>query len=245
MTTGRLGPEPLGDETAERDVAPSEVRSEVHETVGPADNPGDRDAEAGDPASRWDRRLRGPDELADVFDRLIGGEAPRLMRDPDEVQDATAQPDHGGGQRVDGDLGGDDGGTLGVGAGHQRRTTRRAETGRIALLDQATGAQVGDQLADRAPGHPQGAADLGSRQRPRLVQEAEQEAQVVAADGFGRGHGTHASMARRACDRLDGAFVGVRPGSAPPRRERTSMVPAASRTSATTMSIHSDVTPIS
>ena len=75
----QIGPEPCSDETSEWDVAPSQIRSEVHEPVSPSDYFGHRDADAGDPATRGNQTpLRCPDELPDVFDRLIGRAAPRL-----------------------------------------------------------------------------------------------------------------------------------------------------------------------
>ena len=160
------GADPLCDDLAQPDVPPSEVRGEVHETVGSANDGRESYPQPGDPAMGRDRGLSGLDELQDVLDGLLQRQAARPMGDPIEVEDPAPQPDHGNGEGVDGDVGGDGHGALGIGTGHQRRTSGRPQAGAVSGQHQATCAKVRDQLTNRAPGHPQAAADVGPGHRP-------------------------------------------------------------------------------
>ncbi|HUZ69022.1 MAG TPA: hypothetical protein VMU65_04865 [Candidatus Saccharimonadales bacterium] len=92
--TGRLDPSQPGHELSERHISPAQVRGEVHEAVGAADDACDRDAEAGYPAVGGDRRPRRLDELADIFNRLVDGETPGSMGHASAMQDAAAENDH-------------------------------------------------------------------------------------------------------------------------------------------------------
>ena len=163
---GQARPDPVCDELAQPDIPPAEVRGKVHQTVRSADDGRKGYPQAGNPGMGGDRGLSGLDELQDVLDGLLESQATRPMGDPIEVEDSAPQSDHGRRQGVDGDIGGDGNGTLGIGTDHQRRTPGRPQADAVSRQHQSTCSKVRDQFTDRAPGHPQSGADVGPRHCP-------------------------------------------------------------------------------
>ncbi len=136
--------------------------------VGPPDETDDRDP---DPDQRIDRRSPGAHQAGqlgqvggDLVDRRV---APRPV-DADQLEDLAAEPDEGDRQRVDGDLEGEDGGILRVGADQRRRPAGRPERRGPLLRDEVGGDELADEAADRAPGEAGPGHQLGARERAAL-----------------------------------------------------------------------------
>ena len=124
---GTSRPSAPAEPLAERFVAPAEVGGHRDEAVAPPDDADDGDADA-DERSSSGRRARGAAAASSArsADDVVDADACRVRPvDPDELEDVAAEPDHRGGQRVDGDLEGE----------HDRR--RRGSGGRPARGGQA------------------------------------------------------------------------------------------------------------
>ena len=260
---GEARAEAVVDQAAERDIAPSEVRREMDESVRATNDPRNSDAESGDPAARRDRRLRGLDELADVFDGLVSGQTPGLVGHPAPMQDPAAEADDCRRQRVDGDLRSDHRGAF-RDSGGRPATAVRARRDAPDRPPQPARAREDPRSAPRwcsasyrvsrrspsatapptdATGGARGSGCGGGR-IPARPSGSSQRAHQVAASARHRG-GSRVHLIGDANDHeaRDTIVAGQARGCAP-RRERTSMTPAARRTSATTMSIQSEVTPM-
>ena len=107
--------EALGEHLSEWDIPPSKVGSEVHEPVSPPRQTDDGDADAGEvvpDGHRGDQRLG---QLDGVLDGLAGRESTTLTVDADAVVHVSTESHRRHGDRVDGQLDGQDDGTLGAG----------------------------------------------------------------------------------------------------------------------------------
>ena len=97
-------------------------------------------------------------------------EWPRGRSTLDEIEDLAAQPDLGGGKRIDGDLKGQHDRALGIHPDEGGRATGRAH-GRRAFLGHETGLdELADQAPDGAPGQAGQADELGPGEGATNVQ---------------------------------------------------------------------------
>ncbi len=183
-----------GEHRRERDVAPSQVGSQVDEPVGPPGDPDDGDADARQGVLRRERVQERTRQLRDVLHRLLRREPATGSRHPDPVVHVTSQAQRRDRDRVDGEVDREHRRALGP-AQHQRRRTARSRPGRPAtFLDQSEGRELTEQVGDGRPIEPGRRRELGTRQGPREVQSFEHRAEVVSSNLLG-GHSPASSGA--------------------------------------------------
>ena len=143
------------------------------------------DADADVRLARRSARAELGGQLGEVGRRSASTEEwPRGRSTRTQVEDLAAQADHGDGERIDGDLEGQDDRALGVQPDERRRPAGRAER-RRALLGHETGVdELADEAADRAPGQAGPGDELGSGERAADVQLTDDRAQVRPANGL-------------------------------------------------------------
>ena len=123
-------------------------------------------------------------ELRQVIDdRLDRGVATGPVH-AHEIEDLAAQADLGGGERIDGDLEGQDDRILGVHPDQGRRSPGRAQRGGALLGHEAGVHELADEAPDRAPGEAGQRDELGSGERAADVQLTNDRAQIRPANGL-------------------------------------------------------------
>ena len=101
-----------GEQRSDRDVPPAEVGGEMQEAVGAAGDASHSDADAHECVGAGERRQKGPGQVGSAAHRVLRGEVLPRAGDPDPVVDVAAQADRGCGNRVYGQLDGEDDGSV-------------------------------------------------------------------------------------------------------------------------------------
>ena len=139
--TGTSSPSARREPLAERHVAPAEVRGHRDEPVAAPDDARDRDADAderppagADPGAAVGASSARSAAIVSSTDAVPAARSTRTM-----LEDVAAQPDDRGGERVDGDLEGEDDRRLGVRPDERRRPPGRALRRGPLLADEVRG----------------------------------------------------------------------------------------------------------
>ena len=144
------------------------------------------------------------------------------------VEDVAAEAHDGRGDRIDGDLEGEDDDAVGFRANHRRGPAGRAERFGSLLGDEAAGRELPDQPADRAPRQPRARDELRARQRTAGMELAGDGAQVGASNRLAALTDRVAAGRHRVCQPLvQKVVLGCAMAVAVSRRAPTDSVAAA------------------
>ena len=153
-------PERVGQALGQRHVAPAEVRRHRDDAGVAAHDADHPDADADHAVGVGQATQHRAREGGEVGDGLVDRAPVARPIQAHDVEDLAADRNGGDGQRVDGDLQGQDDAAARAGPDERRRTSGRALGGAALLGDEAGEGQLADEAANRAAGQSRARSEL-------------------------------------------------------------------------------------
>ena len=176
------GRERAGEARAERNVDPAEVGGHRHQAVAAPHDAGHGHADADDRAVVAHGQVA--DQGREISDHVVHRQLDPGPLDADPLEGLAAEADDRDRDRVDEDLEAENGGAVRVQPDERRGPAGRAEGDGALLDDEAGGAELADERADRAAGEAGRGDELGTGKGAVLVEAADDCAEVGPVDRF-------------------------------------------------------------